>query len=80
MESLLLPAPNLNGGNWLSGLFLDGIELVEYPFARESDGRSSTDFFLLRHGQYVPQAEQMARLTPEVLVPLQTLAWAETMA
>lgn len=45
-DSLLLPAPNLNGGSWLSGLFRDGIELVEYPFARDRTGRAM-DFLLL---------------------------------
>lgn len=47
VESLLLPAPNLKGGNWLSGFVRDGIELVEYPFVRDNVGRSRTDFFLL---------------------------------
>ncbi len=59
VESLLLPAPNRKGGSWLSGLVRDGIELVEYPFARDKDGRRRMDFFLLLWNQRKATGSQM---------------------
>jgi hypothetical protein len=46
-ESLLLPAPNRKGGIWLSLLVREGMELREYPFARDNVGRARMDFRLL---------------------------------
>ena len=46
VDNLLLPAPNLNGGNWDSK-FRVGSVFVEYPFALDSEGRSKAGFLLL---------------------------------